>query len=527
MKAKLTTALAAVFVVSVIAATLGVAAAHATQVTSAFTVTADNRPQTHPDLSGKTVVYQQKDGDAWNIYAATLGMPGKTTVCAAAGDQILPRVSGNLVVWEDHRAGNADIYAYDLATHTAFVVCGDPNEQVRPRIDGTWVVWQDKRAGNWDIYGATIDPSTDTAGPAVAICTDSASQTQPDVSGDWAVWTDTRWGGMDIVGHNRVADYTFPICTEATVQDQPAVSGDIVVWRDARNDETTGSDIYGFDLHLSSAFSVCTAAGDQSAPVADHDVVVWTDARRESTGLDVRGYDVTLKQEFPVIAAASWQSQPTISDYQTVWNDGRNGGVADLWGAALTPWRAALAIDNGVAWTAKSKASLWLFAQSKNGMVTQMLLANQGGPAPAWEPYWTQKDAWYLTPGDGLKTVKVTFRDLSGDSSPQMSASVTVDTHGPTTSVPRPVTVAQNTIATIDYRVNDNLSPRAVVTIRVFDKRGDVVKVWESGGVHTGIVSHWRFNCRLQPDDYKVKVWAKDLAGNRQTRIGANTLTVS
>jgi beta propeller repeat protein len=532
MKAKLTTALAAVFVVSVAAVTFGVATARATQVISTFTAIADSHPQARPVLSAGTLVFQQKDGDDWNIYTTTVGASGKPLeVCGAPGDQIRPRVSGVFVVWEDHRAGNADIYAYDTATKKTLVVCDDPNQQVAPRVttalgdDKAWVVWQDKRAGNWDVYGATIDPATDTVGPAVAICTDSADQTQPDVSGDWVVWTDTRWGAPDIVGYNRVADYTFPICTSDGVQDQPAVSGDTVVWRDARNADTSGTDIYGLDLHTSSAFTVCTAAGDQSAPAVDQDLVVWTDARSPSTGLNVRGFDLTLRQPLPLAMGKGGQSQATISDYQVVWSDAASG-AGDLRGATLTPWNAALAIDGGHKWTNTAQIRLWPFAQSKNGIVTQMLLANVKGAVPAWQPYWTVKDPWYLTPGDGLKTVTAVFKDLSGDVSPQVAASITVDTHGPSVSVPAPISAVSGATAIIDYRVNDSLSPRANVTIRVFDRRGNVVLVFVPGNVPTGIGLHWRFTCGLRPDDYKVKIWAKDLAGNQQTKVGINTLTV-
>jgi len=546
MKAKLTTVLAVMFAVTIVAAVWAVAPAGATQVSARFAITADNLRETNPDLSGTHLVWQEKTGSDWNIYGATIDPTNHkvgpvTPICINPGDQILPRVSVGsngdvLLVWEDRRSGNADIYGYDATQGKAFTVCTDPAQQVAPRISGDWVVWQDDRNGNWDIYGAMIDPTTDpiTVGPATPICTEAHDQIQPDVSGDTVVWSDTRYGDHVIYAYNRTADYTFGLSLSNGVQDQeqPAVwtrpdGTGTVVWRDTRNAATSGTDIYGFDLQTTREFAVCTAAGDQSAPAVDQGLVVWNDARSATTGLDVRGYDLTLQQAFPVVTAAAWQGQPTISGDTVVWADLRNGGVADLWAADLTPWNARLSLDGGTAWTRSATASLGLFAQSPYGIVTRMTLTNVGGPAGTAEPYSTIKSPWYLTPGDGRKTVTVTFTDLFANASPLMSASITLDTHGPTVTVPAAVSVKRGAIASIGYRVTDKLSPRAAVTIHLLDRHGNIVKVFMAPRAVTGKMLHrFRFVCKLKAGTYRIRAWATDLAGNHQVKVGANRLTV-
>jgi beta propeller repeat protein len=548
MKAKLTIVLAVTFAAALATAAFA-ATAGATQIIANSThfVTADKIAETNADLSDSNLVWQQKSASGWNIYYADgLAGPG-TAICSAAGDQIKPRVSVSgsggdahvLVVWEDHRAGNADIYGYDVKTATTFAVCTNAAQQVAPRISGNWVVWQDKRSGSWVIYGARIDTATDTVGPAAPISPEPDShprqadpqQTEPDVSGDFVVWVDNRYGDKDILGYDAAADYTFDVCADAAgaVQDQPAVSGDTVVWRDARNAETSGTDIYGYDLRTGHEFPVCQARGDQSSPAVDQDLVVWSDARAATHSLDVRGYDLTLQQAFPVAVTTAWQGQPTVSDYQVVWTDGRNGGVNDLWAAVLTPWNASLKIDGGAAWTKSSTASLALFAQGKTGEVTRMTLSNVDPTAPAGtaEPYSEFKSPWYLTTGDGLKTVSVTFTDRSGASSPTLYDSITVDTHGPTIKVPAIASVTSGAVASIGYRVTDR-APRATVTIRLLDQKGNVVRVFPVGKVSTGnVLHHLKFTCTLKAGSYKVRVGATDLAGNHQAKLGANTLTVT
>ena len=545
MKAKLTTVLAIIFAAVVLTA-LFAASASATQliVGSTHAVTADKIAESHADLSGSDLVWQQKTGSDWNIYyAAALEGPG-TCICSAAGDQIMPRVSQTdpgqadnhvLVVWEDHRNGNADIYGYDVTTSTSFTVCSNAAQQTAPRISGNWVVWQDERSGDWAIWGAHIDPSTDTVGPAAPISPEASAgsdETEPDVSGDFVVWVDNRYGDDDIFAFDSAAGYTWDVYPDAqrADQDQPSVSGDTVVWRDAGNVATTGTDILGADLLTGVPFVVCQAAGDQSWPAIDQDLVVWTDARSVAHSLDVRGYDLTLHQPFPVAVTKARQLQPTISDYQVVWTDNRNHAVNDLWKAAFTPWNASIKIDDGLAWTRSATAELALFAQGKTGEITSMTLSNVavGGQAVGPEPYSTLKKPWYLTAGDGLKTVSAVFTDRSGASSPTMSDSIMVDTHGPTIKVPAAVSVKRGKTASIGFRVGDNLAPRAAVIVRLLDKKGNVVKVFVAGKVSTGAaLHHWKFVCTLKPGSYKIRAWATDLAGNQQVKLGKNTLTVT
>ena len=226
MKAKLTIAVVLASCLLLAAAVFAVATARATQVTATSAVTADKIAETDPDLSGTNLVWQEQNGDDWNVYYgdATAGtLPGKVTVLTAPGDQIRPRVSETdpgqpdnhvLVVWEDHRNGDADIDGYDMTTGKALAICTDAGEQAAPRISGDWVVWQDDRNGNWDIYGATIDPTTDTVSAATPICDESYDRIEPDVSGDTVVWVDnstTRTSGVTSTAiRSRSASTTRP-----------------------------------------------------------------------------------------------------------------------------------------------------------------------------------------------------------------------------------------------------------------------------------------------------------------------------
>ena len=125
---------------------------------------------------------------------------GPFAISSAPGEH--PATDGQYVVWSTpDTADNADIMGYDLSSGKEFTICDDAGAQLHPAVSDGVVVWQDDRNGNWDIYGATIDCSTDTAGPATPVCTADGDRPVPDVYCGFAVfWQDDRNGNADIYG---------------------------------------------------------------------------------------------------------------------------------------------------------------------------------------------------------------------------------------------------------------------------------------------------------------------------------------
>jgi hypothetical protein len=77
------------------------------------------------------------------------------------------------------------------------------------------------------------------------------------------------------------------------------------------------------------------------------------------------------------------------------------------------------------------------------------------------------------------------------------------------------------------YRVNDALSPRATVTIKIKTLGGAPVKTLTPGKRVTGKLLAASFLCNLAKKKYRFEVYAKDLAGNQQRLpVGSNYLTV-
>ena len=101
------------------------------------------------------------------------------------------------------------------------------------------------------------------------------------------------------------------------------------------------------------------------------------------------------------------------------------------------------------------------------------------------------------------------------------------DTIGPRTYAPNSASVRRGRQATLYYRVTDNVSARASVTIRIRTRAGVLKKKLALGLKGTGPKRHVHFTCRLARGVYRFEVFARDLSGNpAQKPLGRNRLTV-
>ena len=101
------------------------------------------------------------------------------------------------------------------------------------------------------------------------------------------------------------------------------------------------------------------------------------------------------------------------------------------------------------------------------------------------------------------------------------------DTVGPRTFATRTATVRKGKTATLYYRVTDDVSASATVTIRIKTRAGAPKKTLRLGLKGTGRERHAHFTCRLARGTYRYWVGARDMSGNpAQKPLGHNRLTV-
>jgi hypothetical protein len=145
--------------------------------------------------------------------------------------------------------------------------------------------------------------------------------------------------------------------------------------------------------------------------------------------------------------------------------------------------------------------------------------------------------AWQELPGSGLSrpltisaegqtVVEVRVSDSAGGSA-TASATVRIDGRKPTTKAFK-ASVKKGRKVKLAYQVSDPVpgSGRATVTLKIFKgaKLKKTIKV--KGAVACNARRTYNWKCTLAKGSYTFKVYATDLAGNAQSKVGSARLTV-
>ena len=125
--------------------------------------------------------------------------------------------------------------------------------------------------------------------------------------------------------------------------------------------------------------------------------------------------------------------------------------------------------------------------------------------------------------GDGKKVVSAQSTDWCNKTeTPAVTATVYIDTKGPSTSAWAASTVTKGKQLKLSYQANDTLSPTCDVTLKIKKASdGTVVKTFALGQVPSNTKGSKSFTCNLPKGKYKYYVYAKDLAGNKQTNVAS------
>jgi multicopper oxidase len=181
------------------------------------------------------------------------------------------------------------------------------------------------------------------------------------------------------------------------------------------------------------------------------------------------------------------------------------GNVSPLVSASITLNTTAptgtIVINDGAAFTNKQTAKLALTGTDVGAPVAQMQFSKDGINYFAFEPFATTRTVT-LTPGDGLKTIFVRFKDSAGNISAPVSDTITLDMTAPTGTMTAPAQVAAAT-ATVTLSATDTGSG---VTQMQFSKNGSSFFALEPFAT-TRTVS-------LSPGDNTLTVRFRDAAGN-------------
>ncbi len=128
--------------------------------------------------------------------------------------------------------------------------------------------------------------------------------------------------------------------------------------------------------------------------------------------------------------------------------------------------------------------------------------------------------------GDGVQTITVWSTDWCNHvESPPVSVRVNIDTVGPKTTASAPSSVKKGTKVTFKYKAND-VSPKCTITLKIKRSDGSVARTYSLGKKTSNKSYTYKVNPNLAKGTYKLYTYAKDLAGNAQSKLGTDKFKV-
>jgi hypothetical protein len=177
-----------------------------------------------------------------------------------------------------------------------------------------------------------------------------------------------------------------------------------------------------------------------------------------------------------------------------------------------TPPAGSVVIDAGATYATSTSVTLTLSASDATSGVSKMCFSNDGSTWTDWEDYSTSK-SWTLSPGDGLKTVYVKFKDIAGNESSVCTDNIILDTtppapptfSGPLANAPSTATGWSYTSTVSSLNLSGKVDPRYRVYLN------DVALSVAADGSFTKTLT-------LVPGTNRFTLKIVDQAGNVTTR---------
>ncbi|MDA3926313.1 MAG: hypothetical protein PF904_16595 [Kiritimatiellae bacterium] len=292
-------------------------------------VAAASRGVQHMHGRGEWVVWTDRSGDQWQIWARNVADDGEAfAITTASSTQDDPYTDGRYVVWQGRQEDSTwAVYWTDLSNTNAGVnvLSALPDiDEINPTIHWPWAVWQERDVRSSDLPFQIVARNLVTDARR-KVSPSTQDQLAPNVNADRVVWQDWRdVGPGEIYFQDLESGEERRITTDPTGQYNPTISGATIVWQDNRNGEL---DIYAFDLRDNQESRLTATPYDESSPIVEGEWVFYVDNSMGPDLENLRLMHLGSLRSAPMTHSESKKSFPALLTRHTAWLDVTSAGA--------------------------------------------------------------------------------------------------------------------------------------------------------------------------------------------------------
>jgi hypothetical protein len=283
--------------------------------------------------------------------------------------------------------------------------------------------------------------------------------------------------------------------------------------------DSAAGDIFGSSVALSGNIAVIGAPwngarGAGAAYVFVRSGAIWTQQEpltaSNGEAWDHFGDSVAICGDTAVVAA--WYSAPE-----------RGQGSVYIFQLDVVPPQTSLSLTPGAnvaGWHGQPVTVKLRASDAASGVAAIYYRLGDAGPYSVYD----DADRPVVSQ-EGVTRIWYYSTDRAGNTKAAKKTPVRIDRFGPITKALAGVTVKRGQKATLRLSVDDPVSHKAAVTVKI--TKGSAVKATlKLGWRATNSTILYRFTCSLPLGTYSWRVYATDLAGNAQSKVGSRTFVV-
>lgn len=190
-----------------------------------FEVSSDPFHVAGPTISSDMIAWQERVDDRWIIQVSDRTGDAITTLGEDAANSGRPDAEGQRIVWQEHDGNSWNVHQYDAESGTSSAVANTEHDDQYPVIGDNHIVFVRSPidGGQPQLIATAID-----SGEEQVLVSEHFVQ-RPSIHGSLVVWEDWRSGLPDIYAWDLSAGETFAVARSQQAN-APVVSESIVAW---------------------------------------------------------------------------------------------------------------------------------------------------------------------------------------------------------------------------------------------------------------------------------------------------------